>query len=85
MIYNQSGRRAYGVKNFVFDTYDDMLKEDNANKGDSAFIIETSQYYMLNHKKEWIEIFPYGANGGSGGGGSEDGDEIIYDGGAVSQ
>ena len=79
MIYSSSGRRAYGVKSFIFDSYEDMLKETNARIGDTAFIINSSQYYMLNHKKVWTEIFPYGT--GEGGGTSTE--HVIYDGGTV--
>lgn len=76
MIYASSGRRAYGIKDFVFDTYEDMQKEQNANTGDTAFIINTSQYYMLNHQKQWIEIYPNGNSNSSE-------QHIIYDGGSV--
>lgn len=82
MIYSSSGCRAYGIKSFVFDSFDDMMKEDNAHKGDTAFIIETSQYYMLNHNNVWVEIFPYGT-GESGGGTSTQ--HVIYDGGTVKE
>lgn len=79
MIYSSSGRRAYGIKSFIFDTYDDMLQEKNTNTGDTAFIIDTSKYYMLNHKKEWIEIFPTGITNG----GEDPSQHIVYDGGVV--
>jgi hypothetical protein len=29
MIYSSSGRRAYGIKSFVFDTFEDLMKEEN--------------------------------------------------------
>ena len=28
--------------------------------GCTCFVIETSKYYMLNSKSEWIEITPFG-------------------------
>lgn len=83
MIYSSNGRRAYGVKTFVFDSVKDMMKEDNAHKGDTAFIIETSQYYMLNHSKVWVKIFPYGSGDSEGGGASSQ--HVIYDGGTVKE
>ena len=80
MIYSSSGRRAYGVKEFIFDTYEDMLKENNMNTGDTAFVMNTSKYYMLNHQKQWIEIFPHGS---AAGGGGETNVPVVYDGGTV--
>lgn len=82
MIYSSNGRRAYGIKSFVFDSVEDMMKEDNAHKGDTAFIIETSQYYMLNHSKVWVEIFPYGTGENEGGTSTQ---HVIYDGGTVKE
>ena len=79
MIYSSNGRIAYGVKTFVFDTYNDMLQETNIKTGDTAFIIETSAYYMLNHKKNWVEIFPYGRVSSS----DDDSTHVIYDGGTI--
>ena len=81
MIYSSSGHRAYGIKSFIFDSYEDTMKEKNANRGDTAFIIDSSRYYMLNHKKVWIEIFPYGPREGGGGTSKH----IVYDGGTVHE
>ena len=46
--------------------------------GTTAFIIETSQRYMLNGSKEWKKITLSAGNGGGSGGNDE-----IYDGGGV--
>lgn len=82
MLYANSNRRKYGVKNYVLNTYDDIetLNKRLLNIGDVAFIIETSKHYILNDSREWKEIKPFG----SGGGTSDWPDEIIYDGGSVS-
>ena len=45
--------------------------------GSIAFVIGTSETYMLNGSRAWVKVT---LSGGSGGGGSGSGD-IIYDGG----
>ena len=77
---------AYGVKHYNVDTYNELSKINlmGAVMGTTAFVIESSKYYMLNGSNEWKEISPFGAGGtGGGGGGSESGKEVIYDGGGV--
>ena len=83
---------AYGIKHYNLDTEADLtaLKTRNEPMGSTCFVISTSKYYMLNSKKKWIEITPFGkiimSNGDSG---SDDDDvivpddDIIYDGGIV--
>ena len=83
-------RKAYGIKHYNLDT-EAELKNINTSKevmGTTAFVIETSQRYMLNGSKEWKKI-NIGTGGGSGGddfvydGGGVENDENIYDGGGV--
>ncbi len=71
-------RKAYGIKHYNLDTEAD-LATINVNReimGTTAFVIETSQRYMLNGSKIWKKI------AGSTGGGSGSNDDI-YDGGGV--
>ena len=77
---------AYGIKHFNLDTEKDLevLKTRDELMGSTCFIISTSKYYMLNSKKQWIEITPFGKVV------SEDtpdipseNDEIIYEGGVI--
>lgn len=93
----QHSREAYGVKHFVVDESADVEKLDrNVTPGSTAFVIETSETYMLNNKYEWKKVsLSSGGGSGSGsgsgtgtGGGNtnppveEDEDyELIYDGG----
>lgn len=53
----QSGHTTYGLQEFVCDTPEDL---DNlpidAKIGSTAFIISTSQIYMINSKGEWKEV-----------------------------
>lgn len=79
-IASNSGRVSYGVKRLILDTATELADLDTKNlyTGSTAFIIESSETYMLNSKKEWKKV-NLGTNSGGGGGGT--GDETIYEGG----
>lgn len=95
-IHANGNRVQYGIKHFDLDTIDDLagLNKELLTPGSTIFIIDTSKYFMLNGKKVWIEINPYGM-GNSSGGGSGDGegggsdeepnpdDDLNYDGGSI--
>lgn len=56
-IVAQSGHNAYGIKQYVVDTekeIDNLPIDDQM--GSSALVIETSDVYMLNGKKEWVKL-----------------------------
>lgn len=55
-------RIAYGIKHYNLDTEQDLKKLPTSREvmGCTCFVIETSKYYMLNSKSEWIEITPFG-------------------------
>lgn len=85
---------AYGIKHYNLDTEADLEKLPTRNEkmGCTAFVIETSTYYMLDSSYKWIEITPFGKaviEGGDGGGGDiivppdDSDDDIIYDGGII--
>ena len=77
---------AYGIRHYNLDTEEDLavLKETITNPvGSTCFVISTSKYYMLNSKKEWIEITPFGSAINAGGGGGSDSSDIIYEGGII--
>ena len=71
-------RKAYGIKHYNIDTEQDLhdIDVDYEIMGTTAFVIETSQHYMLNGSKEWKKIK---VGSGSGGGSNDE----IYDGGGV--
>lgn len=73
-------RKAYGIKHYNLDTEAELAQIDTSREvmGTTAFVIETSQRYMLNGSKEWKKILS-STGGGSGGSGNED----IWDGGGV--
>ena len=91
-IHTNGDRISYGIQHFILDTIDDLASLNNNTSikpGSTIFIIETSRYYMLNGKKAWIEINPYGmgnsSNNGSGDSGENGGSNPgnIYDGGSI--
>ena len=83
-IRHSSGKVAYGVQDFVLDTYEDLqnLKADCA-PGSTAFIIATSEKYMLNSHKVWVQISSMPESGGGGGEEPNPDNIYIYDGGTV--
>lgn len=91
-IHANGNRVSYGIKHFDLDTIDDLndLNKKQLNPGSTIFIINTSKYYMLNSKYQWVEINPYGmcnsSNNNSGSGDGENsgtGNDGIYDGGSI--
>jgi hypothetical protein len=87
-IHSNGNRTSYGIKHFVLDTIED-IKELDKNKltpGSTIFIIASSKYYILNGKKQWIEINPYCMGHSSGGSGNDNSgteNDGIYDGGSI--
>ncbi len=74
-ISASSGRIGYGVNHYTVDEFDDMKKlPTSAAAGSTAFVVSTSQKFMLNNKRQWVEI-----TSGSEGGGQQE--NIIWDGG----
>ena len=56
-LLSQSGHQGYGIKEYILDApadLDDLPVIDKA--GSTAFIISTSQVYMINSKGEWKEV-----------------------------
>lgn len=76
------------VKKFVIDTFNEIYEIDTSqlSPGSTAFDISSSKTYMLNNKKQWIEV-QIGSSGGDtdydGGTPGTSGGDIIYDGGGV--
>lgn len=52
-----SGTTAYGIQHFICDTPDDIPNLSTAvAQGSTAFVISTSEKYMLNSQGQWIKI-----------------------------
>lgn len=74
------------VKKFVIDSFNEIYDIDTSqlSPGSTAFDISSSKTYMLNNKKQWIEIKTSGGDTGyDGGSPGQSGGDIIYDGGGV--
>ena len=83
-ILNQNGQNTYNLKEIIIDSYNkeemDKLAKTTA-PGSTCFVIDTSEYYMLNTKKEWIKLNLYGDKTVQD---IVDGEvEVIYDGGEL--
>lgn len=75
-----NGATYNSVKKFVIDTFNEIYDIDisQLSPGSTAFDISESKTYMLNNKRNWVEVKLEGSGGGGGTGG-----DIIYDGGGV--
>lgn len=76
------------VKKFVIDSFNEIYEIDTSqlSPGSTAFDISSSKTYMLNNKKQWIEVQIGSSGGGTdydGGTPGTSGEDIIYDGGGV--
>ena len=79
-------RIAYGIKHYNLDDEADLeiLKAKTEQvMGTTAFVIETSKYYMLNGKNKWVEISPFGKVLSDSDSDDDDSDDIIYEGGTI--
>lgn len=83
-IYSNGNRVAYGIKHYDLDSIEDLknVNKNSLTPGSTIFIINSSKYYKLNNKRQWIEIYPYG-KGNTSGSDSDDSDDMIYDGGSI--
>lgn len=79
-ISKQTGRTTYNLKEFTVDVYDDISKINVSHLavGSTVFVIDTSTSYMLNSKRQWIEVDLGGGNKNN-----PDKYDVIYDGGVV--
>ena len=82
-ILSNRGKVAYGQKQFVVDFVSEVSSlPTKCTPGSIAFVIETSQYYMLNNQRQWIEV-NLASGSGTGGGDLPEADAVIYNGGMV--
>ena len=91
-ISSQAGKVTYNLKELVADTYNDISKINVTSlaPGSTVFVIDTSECYMLNSKKEWKLVYlnqVYDGGGAEPPSGDDDpSDElhVIWDGGGVT-
>lgn len=55
-IIANNGNVAYGIKEFACDTAEDLTQLPECPIGSTAFIISTSEVYMINGNGEWVKI-----------------------------
>lgn len=83
-IASQFGQVQYNVVKLILDSADDVINLPlDVKPGSTAFVIETSTWYMLNNQGQWKEVDLGSSSGGGGGGGGGSSDETIYEGGTV--
>lgn len=73
----QSGKKVYGVNNYVIDTVDDVANLPvYCAMGSTARVISTGDCYIINSDKQWVK-----QSSGSGGSSSssDDGDIVVID------
>lgn len=55
-LISHDGNIAYGIKEYVIDTPDDLKTVPPCAMGSTLFIISTAELYVANSKSEWIKI-----------------------------
>lgn len=55
-ITSNDGDVAYGIKEFVCDTLEDLETLPPCSMGSVAIVISNAKIFMLNSKKEWVEL-----------------------------
>ncbi len=81
-ILAQAGQPVYNLKEFIVDAYEDIaeINTQGLAVGSTAFDIETSKHYMLNTRRQWVEVEICGGSGKN----NPDEYDIIYDGGLIT-
>jgi hypothetical protein len=83
-ILSNRGKVAYGQKEFVVDLASEISSlPTKCTPGSTAFVIETSQYYMLNNQRQWVKVNLASGSGTGGGGDLPEDGEVIYNGGVI--
>lgn len=55
-ITSNDGDVAYGIKEFVCDTLDDLNTLPPCQMGSTAIVIAIAAVYMKNSKGEWVKL-----------------------------
>lgn len=67
-LYANDDDILYGIQKYIVDTEEEMKTLPNYTRaGSTAFVIETSTTYILNHSKEWKKIKSNSSAPGIGG------------------
>lgn len=81
----EHNERVYGLKQFVVDTESDIATlptlDPTLVPGSTAFVIATSDTYMLNNKRSWVKLAR--SSSGSDTPDPDTNNTYIWDGGSV--
>lgn len=57
-LFSHEGEVTYNTREWICDTPEDLqnLPSDSTAMGSTAFIISTSELYMLNGEGRWIRV-----------------------------
>lgn len=53
-LIKQNGQTSYGITEYVVDTFAELNNLFDGNMGDTAYVINEKQTYILNSEKQWI-------------------------------
>ena len=85
-LTHENGRAVYGLKNFILDTEAEVKNlptDDMLIPGSTAFVISTSNSYMLNNQNSWVKVNLSNNSGGSSNPDPGTDNTYIWDGGDV--
>ena len=56
-LYANDDDILYGVQKYILDTEEDVeILPTDVKAGSSALVVETTQFYVLNNRKEWVKM-----------------------------
>lgn len=56
-ILSTNGKKGYNLYEYICDFTTDIANLPiDCSTGSTAFVIETSEVYMINSKKKWVKI-----------------------------
>lgn len=55
-ITANDGDVVHGIKEFTCDAVEDLAALPQCKMGSTAFVIATSEIYMINSKGEWVKL-----------------------------
>lgn len=53
-LIKQNGQTSYGIIEYIVDTFVELNNLFDGNMGDTAYVIDEKQTYILNSEKQWI-------------------------------
>ena len=84
-LTHNNNKVVYGIKRFILDKEEDTktLPTRGLTPGSTAFVISTSNSYMLNNQNSWVKVDLSNNSGGSSNPDPGTDNTYIWDGGDV--